>query len=87
MSTAISQQQKALILGAKGCALTMKPSPIPAPRVGEVLVRLEAVALNPIDALVSYMIEKFPAIIGVDGAGVVVALGEGVEDIRVGDRV
>ena len=86
MST-VPQQQKALILETKGGALTVKPSPVPAPRVGEVLVRLDAVALNPIDALVSYMIEKFPAIIGVDGAGVVVALGEGVEGVGVGDRV
>ena len=58
---------------------------------GYILVKMKAAALNHLDLLV---LEGFPAlnlemphILGADGAGVVEALGEGVERFSVGDRV
>lgn len=65
--------------------------PDPEPGPGEVLVRVGAVALNPIDlylrsGLVA-MPMAFPYVIGCDLAGTVESLGTGVERFRVGDRV
>ncbi|WP_217181840.1 NADP-dependent oxidoreductase [Streptomyces sp. AC495_CC817] len=70
--------------------LTEIPDPVAAR--GEVVVRIEAAGVNPIDAKLrggrrpSAPITE-PRPIGFDGAGVVEALGEGVDGIEVGDRV
>ena len=61
----------------------------PAAAPGEVLIHLEAVGLNYID---TYHREglyavPLPSIPGVEGAGEVVALGDGVDDISLGDKV
>lgn len=65
------------------------PDPHPSP--GEVLVRLEAVSLNHMDLFVLEgwpgLDLELPHIPGADGAGEVVALGEGVSQFAVGDRV
>jgi len=67
--------------------------PTPEPGPGEVLFRMEAASVNPVDnktrmgmlrALQSY---RMPAVLGNDAAGVVTALGPGVAGFRVGDRV
>ena len=62
----------------------------PVPDPGEVLVRHEAVGLNYIDIYHRsglYPLPALPAVIGMEGAGVVVSLGSGVEGFAVGDRV
>jgi NADPH:quinone reductase-like Zn-dependent oxidoreductase len=65
----------------------------PTPARGEVLIRVHAVSLNPIDwkmrsgAAHERFPVTFPAILGRDVAGIVTQLGEGVEDFKVGDRV
>ena len=65
------------------------PEPQPAP--GQVLVRLEAAALNRLDLWVRAgwpgIKLEYPHIPGADGAGVVAALGEGVTGWQAGDRV
>lgn len=61
-----------------------------APGPGQVRIRQRAVGLNYIDVYHRtglYPLAAFPAIIGMEGAGDVVALGEGVTSLRVGDRV
>ncbi len=63
--------------------------PMPEPRPGEVRVALEAVGVNFIDIYYrtgAYKAE-LPLIPGQEGAGRVDAVGEGVTDIAVGDRV
>ena len=63
------------------------------PGPGEVLVRMAATSINPIDwklrrgDLKALMPLQFPAILGRDLAGEVVRLGDGVETRKVGDRV
>ncbi len=65
----------------------------PVPAAGEVLVRVHAVSINPIDfkmrsgAAREHFPVTFPAILGRDVAGTVAKLGEGVEGFKVGDRV
>src|SRR5262249_438483 len=65
--------------------------PTPAPKEGEVLVRVSAAALNPIDTYiragaVAMPLPK-PFIPGCDLAGTVAGVGPGVKAFRVGDRV
>ena len=65
--------------------------PTPEPGPGEVLVKLEAAALNRMDLWVRNgwpgLKLEYPHIPGADGAGTIAALGEGVTDRAVGDRV
>jgi NADPH:quinone reductase len=63
--------------------------PVPAPGPGEALVRVEFVGVNFIDIYKRsglYTV-PLPSTIGEEGAGTVEAVGEGVTDIRAGDRV
>jgi len=60
------------------------------PKAGEVLVRHEAVGLNFIDVYHRtglYPLPALPAIPGMEGAGVVEGIGEGVSEFTKGDRV
>jgi NADPH2:quinone reductase len=61
----------------------------PAPGPGEVLVRIEATGVNFIEIYQRKGIYKTPLPMtpGEEGAGTVAAVGPGVSDIRVGDRV
>ena len=65
------------------------PDPHPGP--GQVLVKVRACAVNPIDTYVRagtvVMPLAFPFVVGCDLAGEVVAVGPGVTTLAVGDRV
>ena len=63
--------------------------PDPEPGPGEVLIRLRAASLNHLDVWVRRGLPSAPKprILGADGAGVVEAIGEGVEGFGAGDRV
>ena len=62
---------------------------VPAPAAGEVTVRHLAVGLNFIDTYhrTGLYPLPLPAGIGLEGAGVVEAVGDGVTEVKVGDRV
>lgn len=66
--------------------------PDPVAARGEVVVRIEAAGVNPIDAKLRSRTRPSPDIaeprpVGFDGAGVVELLGDGVDGFAVGDRV
>src|SRR5690242_8147943 len=70
-------------------ALRVESIPVPRPRAGEALVRLDARGVNFIDVYKrsgQYEI-PLPATLGEEGAGIVVATGENVSDVNPGDRV
>ena len=73
--------------------LKFEDYPDPVPGQGEVLVRVAAAGVNPIDYKRRAGLTKdfyplhFPGLIGVDMAGTVVKLGPGVEGFSVGDQV
>jgi len=61
-----------------------------APRSGEVRLRQSAIGLNYIDTYHRtghYKLASLPAVIGMEGAGTVQAVGPGVTDLKPGDRV
>ena len=63
--------------------------PLPAPGPGQILVRHQAVGLNFIDTYHRSGLYplKTPAVLGLEAAGRVEAVGDGVDRFRVGDRV
>ena len=69
--------------------LRYEDAPDPAPGPGEVLVGLRAASLNHLDLWLRRGLPSAPKprILGADGAGVVVAHGEGADHFREGDRV
>ena len=63
---------------------------VPEPNAGDVVVRQIAAGLNFIDVYFRtglYKVPAFPSAIGNEGAGVVEAVGDGVTEVAVGDRV
>jgi NADPH2:quinone reductase len=68
--------------------LTLEDRTVGAPGVGEVKLRHEAIGLNFIDVYHRTGLYKMdmPLTPGVEGAGIVEAVGEGVTDFRPGDR-
>ena len=63
---------------------------VPEPGPGEAVIRQTASGVNFIDTYFRtglYKVPSFPAVIGNEGAGVVEAIGNGVTEVAVGDRV
>lgn len=71
--------------------LQTRPAAPPAPGPGQVTVRVRASGLNFADVMARQGLydrtPPLPYTPGMEGAGVVVAVGEGVQDRKVGDRV
>lgn len=70
-------------------ALRVEQLPVPRPQPGEAVVRLDAAGVNFIDVYkrTGLYTVPLPATLGEEGAGTVVAVGEGVTEVRAGDRV
>ena len=63
---------------------------VPDPGPGEVRIRQSTIGVSFVDIYHRtglYPLPKLPAVLGVEGAGVVDAVGAGVVDLRAGDRV
>jgi NADPH2:quinone reductase len=70
--------------------LSWEDVPTPEPGPGEVLLHHEAIGLNYIDVYFRnglYKISSLPATIGMEGAGIIWAVGPGVTGLAAGDRV
>src|SRR5438045_1793721 len=71
--------------------MKLEELPTPRPGAGQVLVRIHAAGVNPVDTYIraGWYPNKpaLPYTPGADAAGVVEAIGEGVANIGVGDRV
>ncbi|KAJ7486309.1 chaperonin 10-like protein [Mycena galericulata] len=87
-----TQTNLALIVDAKPLSRTIKDRGVPTPGPEELLVRVEAAGLNPVDARIGSDIEilmwpDMPTVIGAEASGVIVAIGNEVKGLKVGDRV
>jgi NADPH:quinone reductase len=85
---------KAVLMTAPGAPEVLQLQEVPEPKLQndtEILVRLHAAGVNPIDTKLrqrgTFYPDQMPAILGCDGAGVVEAVGSGVQQFRVGDEV
>ncbi|KAK1215687.1 hypothetical protein PQX77_021692 [Marasmius sp. AFHP31] len=79
--------QKSLVLERKQGPLVVSTRPIPKPGPGELLVRVKAAGLNPVDWKIQeygHLIadDQYPVVLGSDIAGDVVELGEGVDEAQ-----
>jgi NADPH:quinone reductase-like Zn-dependent oxidoreductase len=83
-------RQKSLVVVEPKGELTIQITDVPQPAAGEILVRVEAAALNSMDWKIhayGMALESYPAVLGSDGAGVVQAVGENITRFSPGDRV
>lgn len=63
---------------------------VPVPRTGEVLIQIRGSSVNPVDWKIieqPWAGLKFPVTLGFDLAGTVIAIGDGVNRLKVGDEV
>lgn len=72
--------------------LQLQELPVPVPQAGQVLVKVMASGVNPLDTKISrgqggHARQPLPAVLGMDMAGVVQALGAGVSEFKIGDEV
>src|SRR5256884_8854626 len=71
--------------------LQVREAPDPTPRAGEVRIRVEASGINFADLLARMGLypdaPKLPCVVGYEVAGTVDALGEGVTEGHVGEKV
>ena len=61
--------------------------PVPEPGAGEIVVQIEACGVCGSDALTWYVERKAPVVLGHEPAGVITAIGAGISNLRVGERV
>jgi NADPH2:quinone reductase len=77
--------------GSSEKAFEIRELPDPQPGKEQVLIRVEAFGLNFADVMARLGIYQdcppLPAVIGYDVAGIVESVGEGVTDVKTGDRV
>ena len=81
---------RAAVLEEFGQPLVVQELELAEPRAGEVLVRLVACGVCHTDMYTASGVDPSgyaPAVLGHEGAGVVEAIGEGVNDLQVGDHV
>ena len=81
---------RAAVLEQFGAPLNVTEVDLAEPRAGEVLVRLEACGVCHTDMYTASGADPSgyaPAVLGHEGAGIVERIGEGVRDVKPGDRV
>ena len=86
---------KAMIVNSFGSENVFEASEMTKPQVkaGHVLIKVAATSVNTVDTMIRVMGEDLPfapalpAVLGMDFAGTVVEVGEGVTDYKIGDEV
>jgi NADPH:quinone reductase-like Zn-dependent oxidoreductase len=84
---------RALHVPAAGEQPVLGDLPVPAAGPGEVLLRVRAAALNPLDNVIAggylagMVTHHYPLVLGRDAAGIVEAVGDGVDHVAAGDEV
>lgn len=80
---------KAAVTYETGAPYKIEEVELDAPKIGEILVRIVASGICHTDEAVQHQFipTPLPAVLGHEGAGIVEAVGLGVTDFKVGDRV
>ena len=92
MSRPSSPTMQAMVIERPNGAFQLSQQPRPRPGAGEVLVRIHASAVNPLDIKIragaaAHARHPWPAVLGIDMAGVVVEVGANVTAWRPDDEV
>ncbi len=94
MSSSLPEQMRALVVSSlepNYGGVAVQQVPVPRPRAGEVLVKVKAASVNFPDLLMTrgeYQLKPpLPFGVGMELAGEVVAIGEGIEGLSLGDEV
>ncbi|UEM25113.1 zinc-dependent alcohol dehydrogenase family protein (plasmid) [Skermanella mucosa] len=87
-----SNRMRALVLDSPGAPFRLAKVARPVPGPGQVLVRIMASGVNPLDVKIragaaAHARQPLPAVLGIDLAGVVAAVGPGVTAFEPGDAV
>jgi NADPH2:quinone reductase len=90
--TTVPTTMQAMTVEVAGGDFVLKELPVPAAQPGQVLVRIVASGVNPLDTKIragqaAHAQQPLPAVLGLDLAGVVVSVGAGVSGLRPGDEV
>lgn len=85
-------EMRAMLMPEANAPFSAHALPRPVPRAGEVLVRIHASGVNLLDTKIragraTHARHPLPAVLGMDLAGTVEAVGEGVASFHVGDEV
>lgn len=83
---------KALFLEEFDSPFKLKDLAVPRPMKGQVVVKVAASGVNPLDLKIksgqaAHAQTKLPAILGIDMAGTITEIGEGVHEFAIGDEV
>jgi len=81
---AAPEKMQGVQVGADG-SLSVQQVPVPKPGAGEVLIKVRAAGVNPVDWKI--VGSRVGQVAGIDVAGVIDSLGEGVAGWKVGDPV
>jgi len=90
-----SQTMNAMIINAYGATDVFEQTelPMPAAKPGHVVVKVAATSVNTVDTMIRQMGKDLPlspdlpAVLGMDFAGTITAVGENVSQFKVGDEV
>jgi NADPH:quinone reductase-like Zn-dependent oxidoreductase len=87
--TSKTMQSHWMHLTDDNCTLEVRTVPVPTPSANQVLLHLHAASLNRGEFIAGHGLHGKPGAkaIGMEGAGEVVALGEGVSSLKLGDKV
>ncbi|KAJ7442715.1 chaperonin 10-like protein [Mycena galericulata] len=83
-------QQKALVIKEQNAPFTLENWPIPIPGPGQILIKVKATALNPVDwkqQKYGAFIKTWLVVVGVDMAGDVEQIGEAVQGFTKGEKI
>jgi len=83
---------RAVVAANPGAPLQLQNFPFPTLNAEQVLVKVSASSVNPLDTKISlgqggHARQPLPAVLGMDLAGVIEAVGEGVISFKIGDEV
>jgi len=77
-----------IISGKDATSVELRDVPVPEPKAGEILTRVKAAGLNRGEFIAGHGVSgSAPKAAGIEAAGEVVKVGEGVKDFKPGDRV
>lgn len=83
-------ETRAVVAHQAGAPLSIESVTLGGPKAGEVMVEIKATGICHTDAFTLSGEDPeglFPAVLGHEGAGVVVEVGEGVSSVKPGDHV